>query len=332
MGGAIIGLGSSNSLNPAANAEYEGLYAALNGQFGPYFVINGYGEALGPSPARPWTLTGSGSVSQYIQKGGVFIDFCGWPMYASVSAGGMRSYNYAQGFQTFARAIGYTWLANEVFSPPRTTATTITPYPFIRGFNLQGSEAGVYLPQGLVYGRPVNANGAVAMVALHHAGIGWYFWAVNLTSLAASLSDLGAVSSIPVSVYANFITAVMKGQGSTANGITIKYAAYQGPTQTTSTQPIYPTSPYGGNSTSGSSTSGSSGGQSTTTTTTKSPTVTTATTCPSGYTLVNGQCVANPSPTWVKPAIGLGAAGLGAGIIYYAGKQEGWWGNHGQSE
>lgn len=51
-----------------------------------------------------------------------------------------------------------------------------------------------------------------------------------------------------------------------------------------------------------------------------------ATTCPAGYTLVNGQCIPNPTPTWVKPAIGLGILGASGIVVYVAGKQEGWWG------
>lgn len=243
-GGAIIGLNRSEALNPVARSTLETLYNQLHGQFQPYFVINGYGEAVGPSSARPWTITGSGSVAQFVQSGGVFVTYCGWPLYASVSAGGLRTEHYAAGFQTFARAIGYDWLGKATFNPPD------SQFHYIRGLNLSGSEAGLYLPYGDVNNRPITSGGATAMFALHHAGIGWFFYACDLPSIAATLGDLrhpGQVNYVPVDIYAHFIQAVIQGKQRTVDGLAIKHVPYQGPIPQSPGKTDYPTTPYGGN-------------------------------------------------------------------------------------
>ena len=73
---AIIGLNAATARNAAPASDLEALFNRLK-VVNKNCVINGYGEALGPSASRPWTLTGSGSVTEFVQQSdNVFIDYC----------------------------------------------------------------------------------------------------------------------------------------------------------------------------------------------------------------------------------------------------------------
>ena len=336
MGGAIIGLNASTAKNVAPSADLEALFNYLDATLGRYFIINGYGEALGPSAARPWTLTGTGSVTEFVQQpDNVFIDYCGWPMSWLVNTAGYESNPGPVDFQTFGKALGYDWLSAASFQAGVKTGSNGHIFPFERGFNQSGALNGLYLPHGTftaLGGKwDLNGGGYAAMLGIHREGIGWYFWGTSYHSFINSLfGPAGYPKEVPPNVYGAFIEACVHGQSSAIGSnftLTISHEPYTVNPTAPQKNTTGPSSPY-----TGSTAPGPSG--STTTKTYPSGSSSTSslpTVCPSGYQLVNGQCVLAPSttPSWLKPAVGIGLIVAGGGGVWYLGKQEGWWRKNG---
>lgn len=319
MGGAIIGLGSPLAQNAAPASTLEDLYNLVNGHTGSaYFVLNGYGEALGTSAARAWTPRGTDGVAEFVRSGGIWIDYCGWPMYWQNSVGGSQTQLGAGGFGSFVQGIGFDWLSGTNFSPPTFTTNT---FPFLRGYSLAASQNGVryaatgsLTTNGGVLGIgggtfPLAADGYTCLMALHHGSTGWYFYGAYGERAASSEAPNG----VPVALYAAFMRACLTGatsfQASYTDGYgqgTIHHAEYEAPTHSVTSNQPGPSSPYPqpssgsatGSATVSTTTTAPSSGSGTTTTTTSIPTVEAAPTGPSVWE-VGGL------------ALAAGAAGLG---------------------
>lgn len=321
MGGAIIGINQNGRQNQAPDSAYESLYNTLNGQTGSaYFVVNGYGEALGPSANRNWSPRGQNGVAEFVRSGGIFIDYCGWPMYWQVSTSGVQSQNGPGGFQSFVQGINYPWLDTKQFQTPveTTFSASLSQFPLTRGFDKLGSMDGVYLANGtmVVPGGilsigggtfPIATQSYTAMMALHHPSIGWYFYgSYGRTSFGPHFPN-----AVPEDLYAAFILACLRGQSGFSSsggqgGIT--YANYVAPVhKVTSPQPG-PSSPYQGNS-SGSGTATSSGSG------TGSATVSTTTTAPSGNTSTNTSAISTTPGSVGPSALEIGAVAAGAVLV-----------------
>lgn len=337
MGGNIIGLNSSNAKRVAPTTDLEALYNYLSGTLGVDFVINGYGEALGPSANRPWTLTGTGSVTEYVQNDGVFIDYCGWPMSYLVSSKGVVSNPGPSGFQLFAKELGYTWLSDASFQSPTHIGFSSSGYPFDRGFKEAGSLNGLYLPHGTYqpadqqyFGGAVwelNSGGNSSMLGIHRPGIGWYFYGTSYYStLTTILGNGGTPNTIPVNIYGAFIERCVHGQTS-ASGSGFSFTISHEPYTVAATAPqkntTGPSSPYGGSSSpgpsGGTSTSGSGSGSSSGSSSSASSSG------QGGSAATTEPATVSGLPKWVLPAGGIAALGLGAGLIGWAGHKEGWW-------
>ena len=304
MAGTIIGLNRSTAKNVASSSDLESLYNYLNTSLGKRFVINGYGEALGPSATRPWSLTGSGSVLEYFQSGGVFIAYCGWPMRYTISPSGYRAGPTDTNFPTFAKGLGYSWLNGATFTAKAGQTTSHGDYwAFARGFNLSGSLNGLYIPHGAFSETlvPWSLNGAgyAAMLGIHRSGIGWYFWGTHNSNLFQTIFQRTA--TVPPDVYGAFIEACVHGQTSASGknySLSITHEAYSVPSTGTSKNTSGSSTPYG-SSGSGSG-SGSSSGSG------------------SFHASTSNTSTASAMPSWVAPVVGAGAlAGITAGLWYY---------------
>lgn len=340
---AVIGLGKGFDRNPAPGADYTTIYTDLGGQNGGqsltnrFIIINAGGEAVPYSDQLRMQFTPQ-IAADHVKKGGIWVDYCGAPMYYTAQASGQVSLNGTSGWNSFTQNLGYGWLsaASFIVNPNARIGSPI--FPFVRGFPLAESLDGVcYNASGTFAGPgpffttkqwPLTANGYTAMFALRHPSGGLYcyatYWPTENDPYGLPIGPGGElVPGVDTSTYSGFIRNQIAGNTS---GFSCR-------PYTLNTQYVPPatTSPSSPTKTTGSgSGSGSSNPTTTTTTTTTSPTTRTtgATTCPAGYTNVNGQCVPGGTPTWVKPALGIGILGIGGGIFYYAGKQEGWWGKH----
>lgn len=336
MGGAVIGIGQSGRQNQAADSAYEAIYDALNGQTGSaYFVVNGYGEALGPSANRDWSPNqGNNSAAEFVRSGGIFVDYCGWPMFWQVSTSGVQSQNGPAGFQQFVTGINYPWLDQKGFQTPVITTFTapfysVTQFPLTRGFNKLGSMDGVYLGSGTMVvpggvltigggSLPVATTSWTGLMALHFSGIGWYFYGTYTRA-----GFVGGPNAVPVGLYTAFILACLRGQASfnSAEGSgQITHAAYQAPAHSVSTQQPGPSSPYPGGSSSGSTSSGSasSGSGGVTVTTTSSgpgPNSSGSTSATTGFNVV---APASGPPIWEVAglAAGAGLVTLGGYLLF----------------
>ena len=267
--GAIIGLRNALAQNPAPASTYEALFNLLEGRTGhAYFVINGYGEALGTSPARAWTPRGQDGVAEFVRSGGIWIDYCGWPMYWQNSVTGTQTQLGPSGFGQFVQGVGYDWLAGTNFSPPPFSYSST--FPFLRGYSLAAAQNGVrwvdtgsFSTQGGILGIgggtfPWSADGYTAMMALHHGSLGWYFYGTYGERAASSEAPNG----VPIDLYAAFILACLAGQATftgTGGSGHIRHEPYTAPTHTVTGSQPGPSTPYpqGGSGTSGSTSSGS---------------------------------------------------------------------------
>lgn len=326
MAGAIIGNTSANRKGGAPTAQLDQLYNYLNHTLGRYFVINGYGDALGPSKGRPWSLTGTGSVTQYVQSGGVFIDYCGWPMSYQISPAGAVADLGPKGFRTFAKALGWTWLSAASFQSKETTGSDHRTYPFPRGYVQSGSINGLYLPHGTFQKDhatwTMNGGGYAAMLGLHRPGLGWYFWGEAYDPWLYQLTGpADTPRHIPSNVFGAFIEACVHGQ-STVNGrnftLNITHQPYTVPKTGQQQNTTGPSTPYGSNpgpSGSGKGTGSGGGTGSTSRNPGHSGTKPVNGQCPAGQILVGDVCVqpgssgASSTPSWVKPV------GVGAGVV-----------------
>jgi len=276
-GMAIIGENAYGALNPAPPSDLGAIYDALGGQadgstdqMPARTWINGAGEALVPA-FQPWTPA---LVAGAIQAGQIWVDYCGWPMYQQVTAAGAITPLGPSGWQTFVEALGYPWLSYVQFSTGfQVPGTSSFAYPFVRGYQVRGSQNGVYLPQGSITfpsgllgigggSAPLQVSGYAVMMGLHPPGGGYYFYGVytNAEQQAAG-GQVPGYGQVPPDLYAAFILAVVNGQSSFASGHgsgIITHLAYQIP-QTTSSGGSPPVNPYPtgtGNGTGGSPTVG----------------------------------------------------------------------------
>jgi hypothetical protein len=327
MGGAVIGIGASGRQNPAPDSDYEALYNALNGQTErAYVVINGFGETLAPTPNRPWTNVGPNGVSEFVSAGNVWVDYCGWPMFWHVDTAGVMSQYGAAGFQGFAVAIGYNSLSQKQFAVPTFGGESSTGYPFQRGYPEIGTQNGVYLGSGTFVtppgflgvgggSFPIAAGGWTSLMALHRPGIGWYFYGTYDRA-----ANYGVPNAVPVDVYAAFILACLRGQGSwvasAASGL-ISHAPYQAPTHTVVSPPPSKTPYPTGNTGTGSN---SSGNLSVTTTSAPGPSgghasTASGTATTSGNSTTGGFVPATPAAAGMNPVLEAGLLAVGAGAV-----------------
>ena len=319
MGGAVIGLDRPGQQNAAPNATYAALYNLINGQTGKqYFVLNGYGEALGTSPSRAWTPRGTDGVAEFVRSGGIFIDYCGWPMYYQNAVDGTQTQLGSGGFGSFVQGVGYDWLSQTNFSPP---PFTTNKFPFLRGYSLAASQNGVrYASDGsfstppgvLNIGGgtfPFAADGYTSMMALHHGSSdGWYFYGTYGTRAASS----EAPSGIPIDLYAAFMLACLAGRATFSAGAgtgTIAHAVYQAPSHKVTANQPGPSSPYqqgsgSSGSTSSGSTSSGSGGVTVTTTSGPGPNSTSSSSATTGTNFV---APASGPPLWEVAGLAAGA-------------------------
>lgn len=347
MGGiAIIDLGNGIDQNPAPVSTYGDLYHALGGSGGQqnlsnrYIIINGGGEALGYS-TQLHTQYNPDVVANHIKQGNIWIDYCGWPMYYQAAADGQTQRIGSSGWATFAEAAGFGWLKNVAFMPGP-GASFGQSYPFIRGFRLAESLDGVCystatFTESTLFGgaqRPLTANSWTAMAALSHPSGGKYFYAVYTPEYEIqSQGNLGLNTvprGVPISIYAAFIQQVVRGQTGSLTCQPYKTnTQYVPPSNPGPSSPTTVTSSPSGTSSSSSGTSPAGSGSSTSSG--SSPThVSTTSLCPAGYIEQNGTCMApTPSPGTAQKVAGVLALLGGGGVLWYVGKQEGWWTSHG---
>lgn len=343
MGGiAIVDLGSGLDQNPAPVSTYGDLYHALGGSGGSqsltsrYIIINGAGEALAYSTQLHAQYSPQ-VVANHVKQGGIWIDYCGWPMYYQAAADGQVQHLGSGGWATFAEAVGFGWLKNVAFMPGPNAGFGAS-YPFLRGFRLAESLDGVCYSTGtftesLLFGsaqRPLTANGWTAMAALSHPSGGHYFYAVYTPEwVIQSEGNVGLNTvprGVPVDTYASFIQQVVR--GNTGNLTCQPYKTntqYVPPSNPGPTSPTQVTSSPP--SSSGSGTSPSSGGSGTSSAGGSVPTTSTSSQCPAGYVAVNGICTktlqgTSSSRTKVLGILAVGGAGV---AVWWVGKQEGWW-------
>ncbi len=280
MGGALIGTNVSGRQNAPPNSTLEALYNALNGHTGSeYFVINGYGEALGPSTARLWTPRGADGVAEFVRSGGIWVDYCGWPMYWQNEVGGTQTQLGGSGFDQFVQGIGFTWLDTKQFQTPlfgSVNNVLSLPYALTRGYQESGAQNGVRRGHG-TFTTPggfagfgggtwnLNGDGYCALIALHHATLkGWYFYGVYDTTTMYGNPSLP--NMVPVDVYAAFVLACLRGQASfsaSSGSGTIIHEVYEAPSHTVTANQPGPSSPYPQGTSSGSTSSGSASSGST---------------------------------------------------------------------
>ena len=357
---AIIGLGKGYDRNPAPLKSYTDLYSLLGGQSGRtsltsrFVIINAASETL-PYSTQLHTNFSPAQVADHINKGGVWIDYTGWPMYYQADAQGTITTLGQAGWAQFVNDLGpapahYGWLSKVGFAVPLGTIHGFsTQYPFVRGFPLNESLDGVcysttsFSEPGRLGTYPASASGFASMIAIHVPNAGYYFYATGTPLRDVILN--GDSQGVPIQTYANFIQQVLSGNMS---GLTCQpyKTNYQKPAPTSTGQ----ASPTTISTSPGPSGSGSGGSLSiSTTTTTTRPTtssggsgsgsVSTSTQahCAPGYHYAGGHCVPDTTTTpastgsaskWLIPGLLVAVA---AGGVYYAGNQEGWWGSNGQS-
>lgn len=231
MGGlAIIGLGKGFDRNPAPVSDYTALYSALGGNHGQqsltdrFMVINAAGEAVGYSDQMGIQYTPE-TVAGHIKRGGVFIDYCGFPFFYQAEANGTIQTLGQTGWHQFAAFLGYGWLANVSFIPPVGVKNGLgyNFFPFVRGFPLAQSLVGVCYEDGTFvapgpipgitnYTGHLTANGWTAMIALHPPGGGYYFYAVYTPAYEVLKSFSNSVRGVPIPTYAAFIQNVIQGR------------------------------------------------------------------------------------------------------------------------
>ncbi len=355
---AIIGLGKGYDRNPAPLKDYTDLYTALGGQSGRtsltdrFVIINAASETL-PYSTQLHTNFTPAQVADHINKGGIWIDYTGWPMYYQADAQGTITALGQSGWAQFVNDLGpapahYGWLSKVSFAVPFGTIHGFTTqYPFVRGFPLNESLDGVcysttsFSEPGRLGTYPASGSGFASMVAIHPPGMGYYFYG-TWTPLSDVMLN-GDPQGVPVQVFADFIQQVLRGNMGQITCQAYK-TNYQKPAPTSTGQSSPTTISTGpGPSGSGGSGTGSTGGSglsiSTSTTTTRpsgsGTTTTTVTKCPAGYHRAGNACVPNSpitsgSTNWKTPVVGGLLLALGAGGVWYAGNQEGWWGKNGQ--
>lgn len=342
MGIAIIGLGKGFDQNPAPLSDYTAIYSGLGGSSPStqrFIIINGAGEAL-PYSTQLHTQFQPSVVAQHVNKGGIWIEYCGYPMYYQVGADGSVAEPGPAGWAQFVGDLGpgparFGWLSKLSFVTPFSSmvAGNSSRFVFVRGFPLAQSLDGVCyadvpitISGGLlgIFGgirTSTTEAGMTAMVAIRHPTSGGiYFYGVYtpestiLSSRAGVIQAVDVARGVPVDTYIQFINSVIA--GNTAGLICQPYktntqkipANTTGQSSPTSTSSPGPSGASGGGTSHSGGLSGSSSGG-----------------CPAGTHMVGNVCVANsasgssPSvPKWVGP-VGAGVLVLGGlGVSGYA--------------
>jgi len=182
---ALIGYGSGLAANPAPLSSLGALYdvvASLNPPASRYVILNGYGEALGPSAHATWTPE---AVAAWVRAGHLWVDWCGWPMYWQVEQDRLVQLG-AAGFARFLRALG--------LHPQAVAAGFVVPassnlqgYPSDRGFPLNPTTTRApWYPATRGTGSdglPLAAGGYTRLAALRTAAGGWWLYAATLVGL-----------------------------------------------------------------------------------------------------------------------------------------------------
>ncbi|MDA8118472.1 MAG: hypothetical protein M0Z85_00140 [Gammaproteobacteria bacterium] len=284
MGGiVIIGLGKGYDKNAAAIDDYGSLYNALGGSSGRqsltdrYIIVNGAGEDL-PYSSQLHKQFDPQIVADFVKGGGVWIDYCGWPMYYTSGAGG-GSYGDATGsggWSSFCENLGYGWLASANFTvPPEITYNPYSKYPFPRGFPLAESLIGVCYPAGQTfavngtfnsYQQNLTGDGFSSMVVLHPPGGGYYFYATWVPTFEQVISS--NVPGVPIDTYASYIQSVLTGNTSQLTCLAYKTNVQHVSSPTTSQSSPTTITGNGSSSSPGPSSSGSGDGVTVKTTTT----------------------------------------------------------------
>lgn len=255
MGTAIVGLGKGWDRNPAPVSDYGALYHGVQGATSRFVTINGGGEAVGPS-AQLGKIFTPVIVAEYVKRGGVWIDYCGFPFYYAASSAGAVQTMGQSGWKEFADYLGYGWLRDVQFVPPLSVAigsNTQDSYQFARGFPLAESLDGVCyssqtfsVPGGVLgiggYNGVLAANGWTALFALHIPNGGYYFYGVYVPELGVESHFRGGGTfkprGIPTAVYTSFIQNVL--HGNTGGYQCRPYKIASQPTHTVSPGPTAP--------------------------------------------------------------------------------------------
>lgn len=217
MGIAIINLGSRQDRNAATVKDYTALYHALEGASSRFMVINGGGEMVGPSQYAAYDPH---RVALMIAQHGIWVDYCGFPMFYQGTESGTVTTLGQTGWHEFVEYLGFGWLRNQQFDYPG-EYTLKAQYPFRRGFPLSQSLVGVCYDANGVFSQPsgflgigggqfpLTADGFTAMVALHKPGGGYYFYGAYRYSADAVIAS--AIDGVPINTYAAFIRNVLAG-------------------------------------------------------------------------------------------------------------------------
>ena len=173
----VIGINSRQRFSPVPNTAIEHLTSLLKGADAD-IIINGYGQAWGPSSTQLWD---AGTIAEFVNSDPthVWIDWCGWPGYWQINADGTVVQQGPQGWANLSADLGYKWLAKSNFVVPQNFFQNpfAERYPMVRGWDLTPSQNGVYYQYAV--------GGYAQLADLHHGDtMGHYVYAAaNETNL-----------------------------------------------------------------------------------------------------------------------------------------------------
>ena len=205
-------------MNAAPAASWNALIASL--QSGPLtgrkVVFNIAGERL-PNQQKDWTPA---DVADFCRSGGVWIDFCGGPMYYSANPSVTGNYGWA-GFQKFLTAAGAYGLPYSNFDTSTISSGFGQTYPYERSLVLKSSP-----PQVSWFDPNLRAANARPYKTGTVAGNFWVYasFAIMVGSgmycyaYGGLRSNLGFSyqAGVPASTYAAFINGAAQVMG---NGV-----------------------------------------------------------------------------------------------------------------
>lgn len=191
--------------------EYNELWSYISWLNGGNVLLNRQGEAL--SNKYP----SAGAVADYVKSGGVYVDYCGWPMYY----GGTRDLGTDPGrFNEFLRLVGADPSYCLGFKPSgKAPCNPFSVYPFARGWLTTAwwieDQRGVIVadpeaPFGSCTVAHTGQRARVYSVVGVKGGRGWYFYGFGTTD----------GPSVDPQVYARFIKQMVgidTGAGGTGN-------------------------------------------------------------------------------------------------------------------
>jgi len=199
---SIIGFGSGIARGSPPLSDWGALYNLLENVTPARIVLNGYGDVTGI--AASGELFTPSSVAQFIAEGNIYVDWCGLPFFYQESQDGSVATLGTSGWGAFAQAMKYPALAGATWTAPGSLGGLGPPGVMFPSLN------GVYVWRATVDGVPMVLNQNEYLVfALHHSGIGWYFWAEPPIPFYEVMTGYYAVSA---SAYAQFITQCLHGE------------------------------------------------------------------------------------------------------------------------